>query len=167
MVEVDSGIGSGGRRSELFHDAAAQPSVVQRVEIVRPFAHQHEEHGEEHHGDAHVQAEGMDVGVDFARVEFGSQEAGAGEEVPQGAPYFGVELVDILEVLAHVLPERLFHVERILAAAVAVHTFKRRTAVFAMRVFRRFFLAYPLQAEQFYLATHASGAGFPTFFPVL
>ena len=108
----------------------------------------------------------MDVGIDFAGVELGGQKAGAGEEIPQGTPYLGVELIDVLEVLAHVLPERLFHVERILAAAVAVHAFERRTAVLAAGVFRRFLLAYPFQAEQFYLAAHASGTCFPAFFPV-
>ena len=82
-------------------------------------------------------------------------------------PYLGVELIDVFEILAYVLPERLFRIERILAAAVAVHAFERGTAVLAVGVFRRFLLAYPLQAEQFYLAAHASGAGFPMFFPVL
>ena len=94
----------------------------------------HEEQGEEDDGEAHVEAEGVDVGVDFAVVELVRQEARSGEHQSQRHPYLAVELVHVLKILADVFPDGLVDVEGILAALVAVHALQRGAAVHAVGV---------------------------------
>ena len=94
----------------------------------------HEEQGEENDGDAHVQPEGVHVGVDLAVVELVRQEARAGEHQAQCHPYLAVELVHVLKILADVFPHGLVDVEGILAALVAVHTLQAGAAVHAVGV---------------------------------
>ena len=94
----------------------------------------HEEQGEEDDGEAHVEAEGVDVGVDLTVVELVRQEARAGEQQAQRHPYLAVELVHVLEVLADVLPHGLVDVEGVLAALVAVHALQAGATVHAVGV---------------------------------
>lgn len=94
----------------------------------------HEEQGEEDDGDAHVQPEGVHVGVDLTVVELVRQEARSGEHQSQRHPYLAVELVHVLEVLADVFPDGLVDVEGILAALVAVHALQTGSTVHAVGV---------------------------------
>jgi len=107
----------------------------------------HEEQGEEDDGDAHVQPEGMDVGVDFAVVELVCQEARTGEHQAQRHPYLAVELVHVLEVLADVFPDGLVDVEGILAALVAVHALQAGATVHAVGVSGAGVAAYAPQSR--------------------
>lgn len=74
---------------------------------VRSTFGSHEEQGEEDDGDAHVQPEGVHVGVDLAVIELVRQEARTGEHQAQRHPYLAVELVHVLKILADVFPDGL------------------------------------------------------------
>ncbi len=94
----------------------------------------HEEQGKEDDGDAHVQPEGVYVGVDFAVVELVRQETRSGEHQSQRHPYLAVELVHVLEILTDVFPDGLVDVEGVLAALVAVHALQAGATVHAVGV---------------------------------
>lgn len=114
---------------------------------VRGASGSHEEQGEEDDGDAHVEPEGVHIGVDLTVVELVSQEARSGEHQSQRHPYLAVELVHVLEVLADVFPDGLVDVEGILAALVAVHALQRGAAVHAVGVARAGVAANASQAR--------------------
>lgn len=107
----------------------------------------HEEQGEEDDGEAHVEAEGVDVGVDLTVVELVRQEARSGEHQAQRHPYLAVELVHVLEVLADVFPDGLVGVEGILAALVAVHALQAGATVHAVGVAGAGVAAYASQTH--------------------
>lgn len=87
----------------------------------------------------------MDIRIDLAGVELLRQEARAAHQQPQRPPHLAVELVDILEILLNVFPEWLLYVERILSAAVTIHTHERLAAVLAMGICRHAPTAYAAQ----------------------
>ena len=101
---------------------------------VRGASGSHEEQGEEDDGDAHIQPEGVHVGVYLAVVELVRQETRSGEHQSQRHPYLAVELVDVLEILTDVFPDGLVDVEGVLAALVAVHALQAGATVHAVGV---------------------------------
>lgn len=152
VVEVDAGVGPAPSRAErLDHPLrkAARAVTLTAQLLLGGARRHHEEEGEEDHRDEHVEAEGVDVGVDFSGVELRGQEARAAEEQPERLPHLAVELVDVFEILFDVLPEGLLDVEGILSAAVAVHPLQPLAAVLAVGVGRYGELAQPAQAAVF------------------
>ena len=137
VVGIDRGVRQGvgvGTAQDGHHRVRYLFAGYGQQRAVRGSLGAHEEQGEEDDGEAHVEAEGVDVGVDFAVVELVRQEARAGEHQSQRHPYLAVELIDVLEVLADVFPDGLVDVEGILAALVAVHALQRGAAVHAVGV---------------------------------
>ena len=83
----------------------------------------------------------MDIGSYLSCIELLGKETRTSEQQPESAPDLGVELIYILEILQEILPERLPDVKGVLAAVVAIHTFKFRTAILAVPVRRHVFAA--------------------------
>lgn len=101
---------------------------------MQPFSGYGEEEQEEQHGDKHQQLHRVDIRDYLAGVELGGEKARPAEEHPERAPYLAVELVNVLKILPEIFPERLLHIQRVLSAAVAVHSLQFRSAVLAVSV---------------------------------
>ncbi len=91
---------------------------------------------EEERREKHEEPERMDIRIDFSGGELLREEPGPAEQQKKRLPDLSVELVDILEVLSDIFPEWLLRVERILAAAAAIHSLKLFAAVLAVVVCR-------------------------------
>ena len=137
VVGIDGGVRQGvgvGTAQDGHHRVRYLFAGYGQQRAVRGTSGSHEEQGEEDDGDAHVQPEGVHVGVDLAVVELVRQEARSGEHQAQRHPYLAVELVHVLKILADVFPDGLVGVEGILAALVAVHALQAGATVHAVGV---------------------------------